>query len=179
MIATPPISQKWKNKKPWIIRHIFFSFPPALSSWLASLSPSHQQHKTELGDSAKLGNFNFNFNLCIILAKFRIRISGYLSQISLVDDDRQSTYLQNWKEKKKKKSNPGSIATVAFSFWSSLLLPRLSKSLTPPVQKQTLEIRHNWYLKNIFCVFWRKIRPDSPVWVPSHHQHKTELGDPP
>jgi hypothetical protein len=42
-----------------------------------------------------------------------------------------------------------------------------------------LVIRHNWYLKKLFCVFWRKSRPDSPLWVLHTTKPKTELGDPP
>jgi len=67
------------------------------------------------------------FNLCIILAKFRTRISGYISQISLVDDDRQSTYFTKLKKKRKrKKATLDQSPHLLFLFWSSLLLTRLS-----------------------------------------------------
>jgi hypothetical protein len=67
------------------------------------------------------------FNLCIILAKFRTRISGYISQISLVDDDRQSTYFTKLKKKEKeKKATLDQSPHLLFLFWSSLLLTRLS-----------------------------------------------------
>ncbi len=78
----------------------------------------------------------FNFNLCIILAKLRTRILGYISQISLVDDDRQSTYFTKL-EKKKKKKQPWINRHTCFFFsgapcsWLASLRP-----FTPPTQNR-------------------------------------------
>lgn len=97
------------------------------------------------------------FNLCIILAKFRTRISGYISQISLVDDDRQSTYFTKLKKKRKRKKQPWINRHTCFFFsgapcsWLASLSP-----LHTTNTKQSSLIRHNWYLENVFCVFWRK-----------------------
>ncbi len=122
MIATPPISQKWKKEKPWIIRHIFFSFSRSsfvLTRLSESFTPTTQNKSSVIPPSLVI----FNFNLCIILAKFRTRILGYISQISLVDDDRQSTYFTKIE---KKKATLDQSPHLLFLFWSSLLLTRLS-----------------------------------------------------
>jgi len=122
MIATPPISQKWEKKKPWIIRHIFFSFSRSsfvLTRLSESFTPTTQNKSSVIPPSLVI----FNFNLCIILAKFRTRILGYISQISLVDDDRQSTYFTKIE---KKKATLDQSPHLLFLFWSSLLLTRLS-----------------------------------------------------
>jgi hypothetical protein len=67
---------------------------------------------------------------------------------------------QNWK---KKKATLDQSPQCYFFSGAPLLLTRLSESLHTTNTKQSSLIRHNFYLENVFYVFWRKFVLTPPL----------------